>query len=198
MHSGKAFELEVSDLLRKEHNSGALGIPKESARLFVHKDYYSCDRGRPLIVDISIEFYRRQSAEAYLRWVWECKDLSRQVGVEEIEDFHAKLEQIVLHKTKGTVVSRLGFQRSALEYSKSKGIGLARVISHVRLKTILEFPRSPSTQFIEAQLVEPAVENVVSPFSGLSTIQRPAASLRDLFVLELASALNPTREEFHD
>ncbi len=61
--------------------------------------------------------------EPVLIWLWECKDYpNRKVKVDEIEELHSKKMQVGAHKA--TVVTRNGFQSSAVAFAKSNGIGL--------------------------------------------------------------------------
>lgn len=61
--------------------------------------------------------------------VIECKDYSNGIPVDDVEEFHAKLQQIGADNTKGIIITKNGcFQRSAVSYAESKGIALARII----------------------------------------------------------------------
>jgi len=91
---GKLLETTVKELLEGELNRGDLGIKAGSVKVFAGKSYPSVDRGTPIVMDVSLELYRRDVKEPFFVWVWECKDYGRSVPVDDIEEFHAKLEQI--------------------------------------------------------------------------------------------------------
>ena len=67
--------------------------------------------------DISLELTLPQAETPAIIWVWECKNLQRKVSVDDVEEFDSKLQQIGANNTKGTLISRNGFQTSAAELS---------------------------------------------------------------------------------
>ena len=73
MTDGTAFELEVKRLLEDELASGLLGLEPSATRVHHRRPYFSRDRGKDIIVDVSIELTRPGSAGPFLIWVWECK-----------------------------------------------------------------------------------------------------------------------------
>ena len=127
MGLGQSFEEEVKELVESEIGQGILGIAPKNARTFLHKAYYSKARESYIEMDVTIEVYREGADEPFLIWVWECKDYAGKVPIDDAEEFHAKLEQVGIHKFKGTLACRNGFQKSVLEYARSYGIGLARI-----------------------------------------------------------------------
>src|SRR5215211_6834078 len=58
---------------------------------------------------------RPDAPEPWLVWICECKDEARPVAGDEVEEFASKLQQIGVHGVKGTIVSRNGFQQSAVK-----------------------------------------------------------------------------------
>ena len=67
------------------------------------------------------------------------------VPVDDVEEFHAKIQQIGEDNTKGTFVTSGALQRGALAYAKSKGIGVIRLLPDDQLITVLEFLTMSST-----------------------------------------------------
>ncbi|MBI4447172.1 MAG: restriction endonuclease [Acidobacteria bacterium] len=124
MTKGTCFELEVFDAVRR--NLGQFGLRPDACLVHYRKGYFSKDRHRKIIFDISIELYVSGSEQPSLIWVWECKDYSNPVPVSDVEEFHAKIQQLGEDNTKGTLISRGVLQKSALAYAISKGIGVAR------------------------------------------------------------------------
>ena len=114
-----------------------LGVHAGSATVYHRKKYYSEARKADITVDVSIEVIMAGTERPFLIWIWECKDYSRSVGIDDIQEFDAKLQQIGANNTKGTVITRRGFQRSAIEYAKSRGIGLARLIDEGRVTDVM-------------------------------------------------------------
>src|SRR4029077_6139621 len=121
---GVALERQVVAYLRRTLRAGMLGVHADSATVYHRKKYYSEARKADITVDVSIEVIMAGTERPFLIWIWECKDYSRSVGIDDIQEFDAKLQQIGANNTKGTVITRRGFQRSAIEYAKSRGIGL--------------------------------------------------------------------------
>jgi len=134
MNPGKQLENVVKASVEELVQSGALGLTAECCRVFLNKGYFSRDRGSDIVVDVSIELTPRGRAKPSVIWVWECKDYTGAVSVAEIEEFHAKLEQIGADRTKGTFVTTGHYQKGAIEYASAKGIGLVRVVEGRKLQ----------------------------------------------------------------
>jgi hypothetical protein len=136
-NTGVKFEKKVFEALNKAINEEKLGLLPNSCKLFTQKGYYSKDRDKDIKVDISIEVFVANASEPSLIWIWECKDYKKQIPVDDIEEFHAKLEQIGSDKTKGTVITSLGsFQESSMKYAASKGIALARLMPDEQVEMV--------------------------------------------------------------
>lgn len=165
-----------------------LGIIPECAKVFHRKAYYSQQRNKPIMMDVVIELYRPGLDTPYLVWVWECKDYSTQVPVDDVEEFHAKLEQIKVHKTKGTIICRNGFQQGAINYAQSLGIGLARMLpdgSSIRMQEEVRANRIPR-RFAELALTQDSTDTFFnSHFFGLLSTGEGINSLREMLISEL-------------
>jgi hypothetical protein len=125
---GNDFEARVFYAIENELNAERLGILPHSCQIFWKKPYYSKERGSDIIVDISIEITLPNLDKWSLLWVWECKDYKGAVPVDDVEEFHAKIEQIAGDNVKGTMAVSGGLQRAALIYALSKGIGIVRIM----------------------------------------------------------------------
>jgi len=135
-NTGTAFEIAVYSAVQHALIQGDLGLLKNSCRLARGKRYYSADRRAWMVTDLSIELYVAKARRPAILWVWECKDYSGAVQVNEVEEFHAKLEQLGADRTKGTLIAHRQFQKSALVYAKSKGIGIARLLPSKRIEWV--------------------------------------------------------------
>jgi hypothetical protein len=70
--------------------------------------------------------------------VIECKDYRGSIPVDDVEEFHAKLQQIGADNTKGMIFTRTGvYQKSAISYARSKGICLARILPDEQVEYIV-------------------------------------------------------------
>ena len=126
--------------------------------MVVKQVYYSKDREDFIKVDISVEKYLgdKELVPPSLIIVLECKDYKGYISVDEIEEFHAKLQQIGANNTKGIMVTSSGaFQKSAIKYAKSKGIGLIRIMPDSNVEFVLHSPRHP-----EEWLVNRAIKKI--------------------------------------
>lgn len=110
-NKGESFEIEVYDMLNDILET-EFGLSPKIASVYHKKGYYSKDREKDIITDVSIELKRPNATEPFLIWIWECKDYAHRVPIDDVEEFHSKLEQIGMDKTKGTVAARSEFQES--------------------------------------------------------------------------------------
>ena len=87
----------------------------------------------------SIEVFLPDRERPTLVWVFECKDYTASVPVDDIEEFHAKLQQIGEDNTKGTFVTTAALQKSAMTYAGSKKIGVVRLLPSGQISVLIEF-----------------------------------------------------------
>jgi hypothetical protein len=125
---GDLLERSAYSALRKALREERLCVSPKSAKLFKKRSYFSRDRNANIVTDISIEVYLPQRRHPSLVWVFECKSSVRSISVDDIEEFHAKLQQIGEDNTKGTIVTDGSLQSGATNYAISKGIGVIRLV----------------------------------------------------------------------
>jgi len=135
---GDAFEERVYSALTEELQNERLCASPRNARIFRKKPYHSRDRGSDIVTDISVELFLPSREKPSLVWIFECKDYTGSVPVDDIEEFHSKLQQIGEDNTKGTFVTSGGLQRGALAYAQSKGIGVIRLLPNEQIDVLLE------------------------------------------------------------
>lgn len=133
---GKAFERRVLALITREVESGHLGIDPKRCLILHNAPYYSHERKSNIFTDISIEIFISGSKVPSILWIWECKNLSRPVPVDDLEEFHSKLQQIGSDRTKGTMISAGAYQKGAIEYASFHGIGLSRLLPPNNIKFV--------------------------------------------------------------
>lgn len=158
MKKGKDLEKEVYETINRLINKGNFPFPASQCKVFLNKKYYSKDRDAYIETDVSIEVFMADATEPFFIWIWECKDYSRSIPVDDLEEFHAKLEQIGADNTKGTMITSNGwFQTGALNYARSKKIGLARMLPEDQVEVIMQCMTfdmigrmGPKNNFIEA------------------------------------------------
>lgn len=140
---GDRLELEIFDFFKSEISEGRLFGNKDLCHIYHKKGYYSKDREKDIIFDISIEIFLPGQKTYSILVIIECKNYSKRVPVDDVEEFFAKIQQISGANIKGIVVSGDSFQDGALKFASSKGIGLARYYDKSRLDWVLT--RSPSS-----------------------------------------------------
>jgi Zn-dependent peptidase ImmA (M78 family) len=137
---GDEFESQIFKLVKRE-------VPKfvkspASCKIFSRKGYYSRDRGKDIVFDVSVEVYL-PGQETYSGLVlFECKNYNHPVPVDDVEEFYSKIQQVSGANVKGIVASTNSFQEGTINFSKSKGLGLLRYYGRDRIKW--ELTRSPS------------------------------------------------------
>lgn len=134
---GDAFENRVFDSIKKLVDSGDLGLNPNCCRMFQKKGYYSRDRDSDIVVDISIEVWMPNADRWSMLWVCECKDYKNPVPVDDVEEFKAKLNQIAGVNVKGLFATSSAFQSGALNYSRSNGIGLLRLLPSDQIDIVM-------------------------------------------------------------
>jgi hypothetical protein len=187
MQLGEVLEQEVKELLEYQINQGDLGINPQLAKVFLHKGYWSRAREKPIIMDVSLELYRQGATEPYLVWIWECKDYQHRVPVDDVEEFHTKLEQIGLHKAKGTIVCRNGFQEGAARVAEAYGISLVRILPDGSVIRLIEAEVEATISKVSAVfgLTQPHTEQLTTMVYGLSSSGKGVTDIRDLIALEI-------------
>ena len=185
INTGQTLEREIEGYLKYELNRGELGIDQKYAHVFRHKGYHSSLRGKPIIVDVSLELYRPGAKEPYFIWIWECKDYAKSVPVDDIEEFHGKIEQLGMHKIKGTIACRNGFQTAASSVARGWGIGLVRLLPDGSIIRLLEAVRTVSIELALFGLTERRTENLESMFYGITSDGDAPLKMADLIEIEL-------------
>lgn len=140
---GDKLENKIFELFKEDIFKDRFWAKKECCEIYKKKGYYSKDRKKNIIFDVSIEiFLPGQKTYSSLVLV-ECKNYNHKVPVDDIEEFFTKAQQISGGNIKAIVVSTNAFQEGAFNFSESKGIGLLRYFDRSNLDWVLT--RSPSS-----------------------------------------------------
>jgi hypothetical protein len=134
---GDTFENEIFNYLENALKNKQLGLDPEFCKIYRKKKYYSKDRKSDIIVDISLELWLKDAPNWSILWVWECKNLSHAVPVDDVEEFHSKIEQIAGDNVKGGIATKNGLQKGAINYAKSKGLAVVRVMPESQIEWIM-------------------------------------------------------------
>lgn len=92
-----------------------------SVDVFHGKEYEGRITGRKIKVDVS--FVLRIAGGASLLVLVECKHYGHRVPVDDVEEFHSKLDDIGAQK--GILVTTVGFQEGAVKAARGRRIALA-------------------------------------------------------------------------
>ncbi|MER3053162.1 ImmA/IrrE family metallo-endopeptidase [Xanthomonas hortorum] len=143
VQKGDTLEDAVYTQVLQDVSAGLYGLNESCCRIFQKKGYYSKDRESNIIFDVSLELWMPGASEWSVLYIFECKNYSKKVPVNDIEEFFQKVEQVGSAATKAIVVSSNAFQEGAVSFARSKRIGLARYFPESQLEWVLR--RSPST-----------------------------------------------------
>jgi len=100
---GDEFEDKVFDIISAQLSDGELFLNGKLSKVFKKKSYYSKDREKYIITDVSIETTLPNADKFSILTVFECKNYGEKhaVPIDDIEEFSSKLSQIAGHNVKG-------------------------------------------------------------------------------------------------
>lgn len=142
VEKGDKLENAIFNFFSEEILAGRYWVKQENCKIFMQKGYYSRDREKDIIFDVSIEVYLPGQDQYSILILIECKNYGHKVPVDDIEEFYAKVQQVTGANIKAIVASTNSFQEGSLKFAKSKGIGLLRFFEQSTSEWILT--RSPS------------------------------------------------------
>ena len=156
-NTGIQLENDVYSIVEQLVKSNQFLLSNPYVKIHKKKSYYSKDREANIIFDVTVEKYlkdpdKHPNIHPSIVVVIECKDYSKNIPVDDIEEFHAKLQQIGADNTKGIMITRYGsFQEGTVKYATSKHIGLARVLPNDQL----DFLVHTLTQNLFCNIIDP-------------------------------------------
>jgi len=191
---GIAYQLDVAKVVKAELVHGNLGLDPAQAKVHYKPSYFSRDRKKDIVFDVSVEVRRKGASEPYWVWVWECKNYNHSVPVDDVEEFHAKLEQVGADRTKGTMITPIGYDKGSIEYARSKGIGLWRYIPQGSLVCFMEDSRDVADGDILCAITMPETSKFryYGDFYGLTCSGKLTTDRGELIQAELKDALEST------
>lgn len=135
---GQSFEEKVHGIIQKLLLENQFSISGNFYEIFRQKEYYSSDRQGNIKIDISIEFRRSEGSKPSLYIFIECKDYSKPIPVDDIEEFYAKTQQISGINAKAMLFTKSSLQQGAFNYAFSKGIAVVRLLDKEALSWLIE------------------------------------------------------------
>jgi len=140
---GDELEDKIYKLFRDDILNDRFWARKECCNIYQKKGYFSKDRQKNIIFDISIEISLPGETPYSSLVLIECKHYANKVPVGDVESFLMKAHQVSGGNIKAIIVSNNAFQEGAFNFSESKGIGLLRYYDRNSLEWVLK--RSPSS-----------------------------------------------------
>ncbi|SFD23857.1 ImmA/IrrE family metallo-endopeptidase [Algibacter pectinivorans] len=126
---GDKFEDKSYDLIVKAIENEELGISKSTAKVQKKVGYYSKDREKEIIFDLSIEIWPKNAKRYTLLYLIECKSSpsGHNVPVDDVEEFNTKINQVAGGGVKGIMITDNKFQSGGLTFAKNKRMMLIEV-----------------------------------------------------------------------
>lgn len=126
---GDKFEDKSYDLIVKAIKNGELGISESTAKVQKKVGYYSKDREKEIIFDLSIEVWPKNAERYTLLYLIECKSSpsGHNVPVDDVEEFNTKINQVAGGGVKGVMITDNKFQSGGLTFAKNKRMMLIEV-----------------------------------------------------------------------
>ncbi|NLP59337.1 ImmA/IrrE family metallo-endopeptidase [Lutibacter sp. B1] len=126
---GDKFEDKSYYLIEKAIENGELGILKNTAKVQRKIGYYSKDREKEIIFDLSIEIWPENAERYTLLFLIECKSSpsGNYVPVDDVEEFNTKINQVAGGGVKGVMITDSKFQSGGITFAKNKRMMLIEV-----------------------------------------------------------------------
>lgn len=125
---GTEFENRVYKAISVLLRDDRFLFSSQYCEVFQQKGYYSKDREKPIKVDVAIEVRLPDTKEWSILCIIECKDYTKNVPIDDIEELKAKLDQIAGKNVKGILCATSSFHETVMTYARNNGIGLCRML----------------------------------------------------------------------
>lgn len=125
VEKGNRFEKRSLAIIKRALDEGSLGI-KDYVKIFEKPSYYSDDRKSNITFDLSIEVWPPNAKRFVLVYIIECKDYSKPIPVDDVEEFYGKVLQVAEGCAKPVFIANNAFQQGAFRYAESKRMMLIR------------------------------------------------------------------------
>jgi hypothetical protein len=164
---GEAYEDDVFRLVQELISDKTLPYPKDNCVFSRRKSFRSHDRDGEIAFENVVALFAagvdQERGQPSLVLIFECKSYESLVDVAEIEEFKGKLDQLRGFRSKGYVVTRKGFQRAALNYARSHGIGLVRFVPESQRHILMHFMTPDVMEQVRQGLPARADQGLTNP-----------------------------------
>jgi hypothetical protein len=121
---GDSFEEKSMHIIKKVMEEEQLGHLSKHLKIFTKKDkgYYSIRRNKEIFFDITIEVWPPGAKRYSLIYIIECKSYGKRIPVDDIEEFHNKIQQVSGVNVKGIFITDAPLQEGAYNVAESVGM----------------------------------------------------------------------------
>lgn len=135
---GNFLEDSVFNIIQYLLQNDRLKLSPTQTKLFRKKSYPSRKQNINVVAtDISIELWPPQAANYSTLWVCVYKNYDHVLPLSDLEDFKIKLNQIG-GNIKGVIASGNALQHEALDFARTNGIGVIRILPNDRVRWVIE------------------------------------------------------------
>ena len=192
---GDKFEELCYNIISNALSKNELGIIPEQCEVFRKKGYYSRDREKDIIFDLSIELWPPGSERYTLLYIIECKDYSsKSIPVDDIEEFYAKVIQVSGANVKAIFIASNSFQAGAYTYANSKGMMLIEVNEDITYNIILHKTKRYQENKIEKNLKNITYEKFPEIFQDQLHIRKIKRVIEKAILIKFISYLKDSFE----
>ena len=142
---GEEFEARAFGTLKFLLEAEDLGLSSRHCEIFMHKGYFSRDRGANIIFDVAVEVTLPRATTYSILWLWECKDYGHPVPVDDVEEFYSKVQQVSGANVKAGIITSAALQKGALAFAYSKGMSVIRLLHESQVYWV-SYHRPPSVR----------------------------------------------------
>jgi len=136
VEKGNKFEEKALEIIKNAIEEEKIGL-KDHIQIFQKKSYYSHARKKDIQFDLSIEIWPPDAKRFVLVYLIECKDYSKSIPVDDIEEFFSKASQVAEGRFKCVFIANNSFQEGGYNFAESKGMMLIRGESSADYEIIL-------------------------------------------------------------
>lgn len=161
---GDAFEEKALEIIKKLIEDNTLYLPPDCIRIIPKAKYFSSDRQKDIIFDLSIEVWPPGADRYMMIYIIECKDYKNRVPVNKVEDFHSKIQQAFGVNVKAIFITNSPLQEAAYNFANSKRMMVieaeadnTRIVLYKKSRTEDVFQIPITTESINSVLLDDGV-----------------------------------------
>ncbi len=192
---GDKFEEKSYDLIVKAIKNGELGISESTVKVQRKVGYYSKDREKDIIFDLSIEVWPKNAKRYTLLYLIECKSSpsGHNVPVDDVEEFYNKINQVAGGGVKGVMITDNKFQSGGLTFAKNKRMMLIEVDKNDNYSIILHRTDKENKKYNKTD-IDSIIFKFIKKVLGLKKVK----GLKRLSAIEIEGLVLPILQKYND